>query len=587
MKPTLPSTWRWVPLGDLLEHRRDLTNPADEPDASFNSVGLEDITGDGVGEVAVQTLDGSELASAKAIFSEGELLYGRLRPYLNKVAIAPCDGVCSTEIWVFRATPLIDLHFAFLTIISPLVLDRVCRITQGANLPRVEADAFDRLEIPLPPLSEQRRIVGVLDEARAVRRLRRQADDLTAQLIPAIFHDMFGDPIGNAPSSERTPVRAFVKQMQGGKSLGEDPSGTRHRVVKVSAVTWGRFQPNESKFVDDDYEPPADHYVKAGDLLFSRANTNELVGATVLVTEQPTNVLLSDKIWRFVWKRPDQVEPFYMLALFQHPSVRWEIGNLATGTGGSMKNISKGKLMSMRVQIAPVDRQREFARLVKDIAALHVDVAHDESLTASLLAHAFSGELTAKWREAHQDELAREAAERDAALKTAGVKLAKPVRPTMGGDVPTTGRYAELNREQRELFRQAKLAADAETSGGAFTIGSMRDWLEEPLDDLPDDALRRHLEVLVARGLMKLVSRPLGAASSSSTKGDGRSGYGNLYRLVREKAGEEVESELFRMSELSRMARSARAIHVSVSDRIRLSNTVDAEADDNDSETGD
>ena len=591
MKTALPITWQMARIGQVCDLNPRVNIDADaEGDVTFIPMSAID---EFMGEITTpESCDIEDVRTGYTRFRENDVLFAKITPCMQngKAAIARSlingQGFGSTEFHVLRAGSHVLPEWLFCYVRSSVFRERAeAAFTGSAGQQRVPSGFLESAPIPLPPLSEQRRIVAILDQARSVRRLRQQAEDLTNQLIPAIFHDMFGDPIGGIPSNKRTPIRNFVEEMQGGKSLGEDPSGTRHRVVKVSAVTWGRFQPDESKFISDDYEPPTDHYVKAGDLLFSRANTNELVGATVLVTERPANVLLSDKIWRFVWKEPNRVEPLYMLALFQHPSVRWEMGNLATGTGGSMKNISKGKLLSMRVKLASHDRQKVFAQRVKDIGTLHVDASVDKALSASLLAHAFSGELTAVWRAAHREILAQEAAERDAALKKLGMTSAKPALPVILDELPTTGRYTQLSREQRELLRQTRQAVYDGEFGPSFTISSMRDWLDQPLDSLPDDAIRRHLEVLVARGLVKLVSRALGEGSGASTSKGTR--YGNVYRLVREQANEDEEPELVRMAELSRMANEGRTINISVSDELKLSESLDDAGSDTNLETGD
>ena len=577
MKPTLPTGWRWVALGALLSRHKDLVNPSDEPDRQFNSVGLEDIGGDGSGTIHVQQVNGTDLASSKARFAKGDLLYGRMRPYLNKIAIAPSDGVCSTEIWVHHPKDVIETEYAFWILTSRYFLQRVERVTEGANLPRADADGFDRIDIPVPPLSEQRRIVEILNEARDIRRLRQQADDLTAKLIPAIFDGMFGDPIGQTPAAQRTPVSEFVRQMKGGKSLSEDPSGSQHRVIKVSAVTWGKFQSDESKFVSDSYEPPEEHRVMAGDLLFSRANTYELVGATVLVEEDHPDVLLSDKIWRFLWKHPDEVDPHYMLAMFQHPSMRREISNNATGTGGSMKNISKGKLMKIRVQLAPYEDQTRFGDVVRDITSLYLNESDDRNLMRSFLAHAFSGELTSDWREANRELLDQEAAERDEWLREAGVKLSVANTKIEFKTKDQDDRHANLNREQYELLSQIQ-SLELDDSAGTFSLSTLTDSLVEPLDKLPVATVRRHLDVLAARGLVKSLSRRAGAGGSVDVA------FGNAYRLPRndkEAAEANSESDEARMAELDRLSRQGRVFHETVTSTLNPSGNADVSVTEN------
>jgi type I restriction enzyme S subunit len=94
-------------------------------------------------------------------------------------------------------------------------------------------------------------------------------------------------------------------------------------------------------------------------MLFSRANTEALVGATAIVETTNGKTLLPDKLWRFVWAEP--VEPAYMHALFQSQFVRRELGKLSSGTSASMRNISQGKLFHLQLPVAPYSEQKAFA----------------------------------------------------------------------------------------------------------------------------------------------------------------------------------------------------------------------------------
>ena len=160
---------------------------------------------------------------------------------------------------------------------------------------------------------------------------------------------------------------------------------TRFRVLKVSAVTEGIFNPLMSKPVPDGYVPPDDHLVRAGDLLISRANTSRLVGATAIVEHAVPNVLLPDKIWRFVWRDDSAIEPVYMDGLFKHASVRAALSKMATGTSGSMKNISQSKLKTFPVPIPPLDLQRRFVEIVGAARALTREGESRTRVAAALL----------------------------------------------------------------------------------------------------------------------------------------------------------------------------------------------------------
>ena len=183
----------------------------------------------------------------------------------------------------------------------------------------ISKSKFSELKIPLPPLSEQKRIAGILDQADALVRLRRRALEKLNTLGQAIFHEMFGDPIANELGFPTTEVGDVIAGFETGKNIAEDPDDQQiegYRVLKISAVTSGVFKPQESKPLPVNYEPPASHIVTNGDLLFSRANTAQLIGATAFVRTQSKNLVLPDKLWRFIWKPESEVLPVYVKALF-------------------------------------------------------------------------------------------------------------------------------------------------------------------------------------------------------------------------------------------------------------------------------
>lgn len=263
----------------------------------------------------------------------------------------------------------------------------------GATFKELSATTTQRIEIPLPPLAEQRRIAAILDRADALRAKRRQVLAHLDALTQSIFHDMFGDP---DRAADDIPFGA-VASLTGGRNLvaGDPTSAADYRVLKISAVTSGQFKPWESKPLPQGYVPPTNHLVRAGDLLISRANTAELVGAVALVDSAPANLALPDKIWRFEWRI--EAEPIFWHALLSTGAIRRRISGLASGTGGSMKNVAKAKLEAMPVPRIGIHRQREFAnrshQLVVARRSATAALAADDELFASLQARAFDGRL--------------------------------------------------------------------------------------------------------------------------------------------------------------------------------------------------
>ncbi len=156
----LKTVYPTVKLSELLEERGETLDPQAFPKHLFNYLGLEHVeprTGDLVG---FEPKVGLAVKSRSKVFREGDILYGRLRPYLNKVFFVDerlGEGICSGEFYVFvcdseRLLP----NVARLLVSSAYVQDVVAGRLTGAALPRLQLDDLLDVEIPLPPLEEQR-----------------------------------------------------------------------------------------------------------------------------------------------------------------------------------------------------------------------------------------------------------------------------------------------------------------------------------------------------------------------------------------------------------------------------------------------
>lgn len=151
-------------------------------------------------------------------------------------------------------------------------------------------------------------------------------------------------------------------------------------VLKVSAVTWSAFKPEEAKAVSG-YTPETHHRVRRDDLLISRANTRELVGAVVLVEDDYPNRLLSDKTLRLITDRTKADKPYLLYAL-RSAEARAHIEHFATGTSDSMRNIAQGVITSIPITLPDLDTQRRIARQLNDQLAAVEDAR--QAATAQL-----------------------------------------------------------------------------------------------------------------------------------------------------------------------------------------------------------
>ncbi len=269
----------------------------------------------------------------------------------------------------------------------------------GATIPHIDRNVLESLEILLPLNPEQKRIAAILDKADRLRRQRRFAQTLSDSFLQSVFIKMFGDPLSNRNGYDIFELGDFVESFQGGvnfNSVSESISN-EYRVLKISAVTWGEFNPKESKPISRSEEFNDTLIVKKGDLLISRANTTELVGAVCMVRENPSKVVLPDKLWRIKFIKNSSLLPDYTLHLLRQKHLRKVMGDLASGSSGSMKNISKEKTATLPIMLPPLPLQEKFAEIVQKFERVRRQqreaTRQAEHLFQTLLHRAFRGKL--------------------------------------------------------------------------------------------------------------------------------------------------------------------------------------------------
>jgi type I restriction enzyme S subunit len=165
---TLPPSWSWVVVGEVFDYDAGTKREPKDLDPERWLLELEDVEKDtGKLLARVRVRDRSSL-STKSEFRPGDILYGKLRPYLNKVLVADEPGYSTTEIVVIRPYIPLCATYCALAFRRPDFVDYVERLGRGTKMPRLRTpDAIAAL-FPLPPLAEQRRIVAKVDELMAL-----------------------------------------------------------------------------------------------------------------------------------------------------------------------------------------------------------------------------------------------------------------------------------------------------------------------------------------------------------------------------------------------------------------------------------
>ena len=214
---------------------------------------------------------------------------------------------------------------------------------------------LSEVEIEICPIEKQQAIVDVLDKMMLVLEDKERELSLLDDLIKARFVEMFG-------GYERfTTVGNYIAELRGGKSLaGTEPC--KNKVLKTGAATFGWFDPEQYKYLPQDYEPLPEHRVKTGDVMVSRMNTPELVGACSYVFEAPEDMYYPDRLWKVIPK--NQANPIFIWQLLWDPEIRRQIKEKSGGTSGTMHNISKQKLLEIKCIDVPVNEQNNFSDFV-------------------------------------------------------------------------------------------------------------------------------------------------------------------------------------------------------------------------------
>lgn len=279
---------------------------------------------------------------------------------LNTAGVKPNTDIIGTE-YLFYLFQNIDFaHY----------------MRRGA-VPTLDLKSILALEIDLPSLTDQQRIVSELDLLSGIVEKKNAQLKTLDDLAQSIFYEMFGDV------EEKTPLSTYVTELSGGKSLAGDEEN-QYKVLKTGAVTFDYFRGDDVKNLPLDYIPREEDRVKKGDLLISRMNTAELVGAVAYVWDVKPNIYLPDRLWRA--SLTEAADPIFIWKALIQFDAKQQIRSLASGTSGTMKNISKPKLLSITIPKTSREKQDSFAQRLRAIQRQRNCIEESKKVAAVLFA---------------------------------------------------------------------------------------------------------------------------------------------------------------------------------------------------------
>jgi type I restriction enzyme S subunit len=283
-------------------------------------------------------------------------------------------------------------------------------VTQWVNQAAINRSQLARLCLSLPPLSEQQRIVTILDQAYGLRKKRAEADAKAERIIPALFTKIFGDPSTNPMGWEKGRLGAVIEETQYGTSARANTEGKGIVVIRMNNIdSLGRIDLSDLKNIVLDTQDEEKYRLGPGDLLFNRTNSRELVGKTGLwrseIEAVPASYLIRVRVNR------ELAIPEYIWAYMNTAFIKQALFEKARRAIG-MANINAQELRSLPVMIPDTKMQHAFAQLLADVDHLAESLYRTkeklDQLFQTLLHRAFCSELTATWREGHMEELLAE-----------------------------------------------------------------------------------------------------------------------------------------------------------------------------------
>ncbi|GMV27628.1 MAG: hypothetical protein AMXMBFR58_36590 [Phycisphaerae bacterium] len=408
--PRREPAWRMVRLGEILaEGPTNGWSPKSDADANGTWSLRLSATTSGRLEISPRTtrrLDERLPPDSKYWLRAGDLLVQRSNTSELVGVAALFDGpsdayVYPDTIMRLRMQPQADARWVWRCLNSPVIRKRVRNLAAGTagNMPKINGEKLRALEVPLPPLPEQRRIADILDKADAVRRKRAEAIGLVDDLTKAVFLEMFGDPVTNPTGWPVVTLGSQLEELRYGTSekCSESRRPGEIGVLRIPNVVGELISLDDLKFAALDEAEVDRLKLVNDDLLFVRSNGNpEYIARCAVVDEPAVGYAFASYLIRARFKRDSTLRAPFARDVVSFPTYRRHLVQQARTTAGNY-NINTQGLSSLRLIVPPLTLQDEYVASHKALAGLHrKEVAGQgeaESLFDSLVHRAFRGEL--------------------------------------------------------------------------------------------------------------------------------------------------------------------------------------------------
>lgn len=406
----MKKNWSVKPLGDLFRvgsSKRVLKSQWKTEGVPFyRGREITRLSADGFvdNELFISEADYDEYSTRYGVPDSGDIMITAIGTIGNTYIVKDRDRFYfkdASVLWLKKNSE-ISSEFVNLWLKSSQFFDQLDK-GNGATVDTLTIGKMQQVLVPVPSLEEQRRIVGILDEAfegiaaakaNAEKNLQHACDLFTSHLN-AVFSQKGKGWV------ETTLEKVLDVQPQNGWSppaANHSDSGTP--VLTLSSVTGFRFRPDKIKFTSASTSITRSYWVKNGDFLITRSNTPELVGHVAIASGIETPTIYPDLIMRMT-PSPERMITEFLYYQMRTPALRREIMGRAQGANPTMKKISNGAVKTLPIVVAPLTAQRVVVETLDALSAetRRLESLYQQKLSAleelkkSLLHRAFNGEL--------------------------------------------------------------------------------------------------------------------------------------------------------------------------------------------------
>lgn len=395
---SLPLGWRWVDANSVMDVRDGTHDSPKSVEAGIPLVTSKNLVG---GKIDFSTCnliteDDHIAISKRSAVDDGDILYAMIGTIGNPVIVEKQFefSIKNVALFKFGKSNQVYNRYIYHFLNSDLAVRQFKSNSRGGTQKFVSLGNIRDLQIPLPPLAEQKRIAAILDKADVIRRKRQQAIKLADDFLRAVFLEMFGDPVTNSKGFPVGTIRDLVESASYGTSAKASEIEGAFPILRMGNITFnGEIDLSDLKFIDLSEKEQPKYLASKGDLLFNRTNSKELVGKTA-VYDRDEQVAIAGYLVRVRANKLGNTHYISGYLNSQHGKVTLQ-GMCKSIVG--MANINAQEMQDISILLPPIELQDKYKEIVLSVRnktkVLEFSKKQQVTLFNALSQKAFSGQL--------------------------------------------------------------------------------------------------------------------------------------------------------------------------------------------------